>query len=389
MRYNHEQTHLKSAKSNISKNFLRLKLFLVRVIRKTLKHQMFLKVTDFSSGRQERPEESKNILKKLKTADIMCRVFVTLFLIMTTIACGTTSTGEEDLPAIPGKIAFSAKDDGGTFQIFTMNADGSSIRQLTNDELFSIDPAWSPDGTRIAFARSSGSTAGGSLWVMDADGGSQQPLVTNPRTGSPQFGSNPAWSPDGTKLAFNLCLNCERGGSNFEIFVADLQTGTIDTLTGHPASDNHPAWSPNGRQIAFVSDRDFFDADTLRFRQDLYVINSDGTGLQRLTETGNATRPVWGPDNNFIAYEWGRGGNHVYLYENSSGQITRIESGLQFTGNSMWNKNGTKLLVSGRKSEGSQPELRLLNIEVEPPEILQNLVLDDNSVGRDYDWYTD
>jgi len=294
MRYNHKQPHFKSAKSNISKNFLRLKLFLVRVIRRTLKHKTFHKRIDFSSRRQERPEESKNILKKLKTADIMCRVFVTLFLIMTTIACGTTSTGEEDLPAIPGKIAFSAKDDGGTFQIFTMNADGSNVRQLTDDEFSSSDPAWSPDGQQIAFATAREAPVGSNtLWVMDADGSNQRPLVFHPETGRPMFGNHPAWSPDGTKLAFDQCIDCEAFGRNHEISVADLQTGVIDTLVKHPAKDDFPVWSPEGQRIAFTTNRDFVDADSARFRQDIYVIDKDGKNLKRLTENGNAGRQIW------------------------------------------------------------------------------------------------
>ena len=317
-------------------------------------------------------------------------LLVHIFLSLVISACSIL--GEDEEPAIPGKIVFSAKDDSDdpTYQIFTMNADGSDMRQLTDGEFSATSPAWSPDGARIAFASNRQAPDGKTtLWEMEADGGNPEPLVRHPQTGRAMFGNHPAWSPDGRKVAFHDCIDCELGGGNEEIFLADLQAGTLDTLVRHPSSDSHPTWSPDGSRIAFGSRRDYFDADTLRFREDLYMINIDGTDLQRLTQNGKAARPAWSPNEFEIAYEWSRGGNNVFLFKISVGEITDIDTGLQFSGNVMWTKNGTKLLVSGRKSEGSQPKLRLLNIEVEPPEILQNLVLDENSVGRDYDWYTD
>lgn len=101
-------------------------------------------------------------------------------------------------------------------------------------------------------------------------------------------------------------------------------------------------------------------------RWELSMIDVDGTDLRRLTETGNATRPVWSPTGSRIAYEWNIHGNEVYLYEVSSGRINNIETGLEFAGGGMWNSDGTKLLVSGRKTEGAQPEMRLLDIEATP-----------------------
>lgn len=195
-----------------------------------------------------------------------------------------TLLGGDDDNGPPRNIVFSASDGG--FQIFTMREDGSGVRQLTRGDFSSTDPAWSPDGSRIAYGRFSFSTGGDYLWVMDADGSNKQPLVTNPRTGDPQFGGSPAWSPDGTKLAFDQCLNCEQGGSNYEIFVADLQTGAIDTLTSHPVEDYYPTWSPDGSRIAFVSNRDYYDADTRRWRQDMYVVDTEGSNLTRITESG-------------------------------------------------------------------------------------------------------
>lgn len=188
-------------------------------------------------------------------------------------------------------------------------------------------------------------------------------------------------------MAFNRPEMFEPGTFNHDVYVLELASGQVRRLTEVTADDESPAWSPDGSRIAFASNRDYTEADSMRWRQDLYVIDVDGRNLTRLTETGNATRPVWSPNGDKIAYEWNRRGNNVFLYEISTGKITDVDSGLQFSGNPMWNRNGTQLLVSGREAEGAQPEIRLLNIEDEPSEVLQKITLDTNSVGRDYDWY--
>lgn len=117
------------------------------------------------------------------------------------------------------------------------------------------------------------------------------------------------------------------------------------------------------------------------------MINVDGTGLQRLTETGYVTQPDWSPVGNIIAYEWNIRGNEVYLFNIGSGSTHKLETGLAFTGRALWNNKGTKLLVSGRKTENSQPEIRLLNIEKAIPEVLQTITLNENMISTSYDWY--
>ncbi len=266
--------------------------------------------------------------------------------------CGLLGGGGNS-PTIPGKIVFSAKDAGGTYQIFTMNADGSNVRQLTDGEFFSISPAWSPDGQRIAFASNRQAPVGfTTLRVMEADGDNLQPLVLHPQTGRPMFGNHPAWSPDGTKLAFDYCISCELGGGNEQVFLADLQAGTLDTLVQHPANNRLPAWSPGGERIAFISDRDYFNADTLRFRADIYSIRLDGTDLERITKTGFARDPVWNPNGSSIGFRSSSSSLGLFQVDVQSGSIFEIIEDLKKNVQLFpmaWSSDGQKLLVITRE----------------------------------------
>ncbi|HKI45353.1 MAG TPA: DPP IV N-terminal domain-containing protein [Balneolales bacterium] len=307
--------------------------------------------------------------------------------------CGLLGIGGHK-PSIPGKIVFSATDKAGTYQIFTMNADGSHRKQLTHfpSDGGAGEPSWSPDGKQIVFANYTGATTlGPYLYVMNADGSNMRPLKRMPNE-SPKYliGSDPVWSPDGSKIAYDVCTNCERGGRNYEIVVVEAAGEEYDpkqvlAITSNSASDMYPTWSPDSKKIVFSSDRDYYSADTMRWRRDLYMVNADGTDLQRLTKTGNATLPKWSPDGTRIAYEWNIYGNKVFLYEIGTRQITKLEIGFEFSGSPDWNAQGNQLLVFGRKTEQSQPEVRWISLENNTPKILKTATIG-SSFGR-LDWH--
>lgn len=207
-------------------------------------------------------------------------------------ACSLLDSNKDpERPDIPGKIVFSAKDEDGTSQIYTMNANGSDLKKLTSFSQSgeAVQPSWHPSGQQILFSSfEQGTSVGPALWVMDSDGSNQHVLYDSDPDNPDQFpllGNHARWSPDGRKVAFDLCLNCQIA-TNYDIYIFDTTTQELTQLTDHPGSDTNPTWSPDGTKIAFVSDRDYYDADTLRFRQDIYAINIDGTNLKRLTDYG-------------------------------------------------------------------------------------------------------
>jgi len=153
-------------------------------------------------------------------------------------------------------------------EIFVMNSDGSGQRNLTNNSAGDSQPAWSPDGTKIAFTR-------GEIFVMNADGSGQ--------TGLGAVGEDPAWSPDGTKIAF-------AGGG--EIFVMNADGSNQTWL----AEGSTPTWSPDGTKIAF--------GRWVGESTEIVAMNTDGSGQTVLTSDFFCiiSDPAWSPDGEMIAF---------------------------------------------------------------------------------------
>jgi Tol biopolymer transport system component len=122
---------------------------------------------------------------------------VALALLVVLVSLIGPATSQAAFPGANGKIAFQSFRDGNN-EIYTMNADGSSQTRLTNNTASDTDPAWSPDGTKIAFATDRDrSNFTYEVYTMNADGSGQTRL-----TGDSLNDQSPAWSPDGTKIAF-------------------------------------------------------------------------------------------------------------------------------------------------------------------------------------------
>jgi len=190
--------------------------------------------------------------------------------------------------------------------IWTMNADGTSPAQLTNDPAADGFPTWSPDGGKIAFT--SERDGDREIYVMAANGSNQAPLTDDPASDSV-----PDWSPDGTKIAFSA----SRGG-NTGIYVIDANGDNETRVSAANVNDEWPSWSPDGRKLVFTSYRDG--------NGEIYTMNADGTNAQRLTSSDSLDQsPSWSPDGTMIAFTSDRDGDpEVFVMPATGGDATQL-----------------------------------------------------------------
>ena len=194
-----------------------------------------------------------------------------------------------------GRIVFESNRNGpGIFEIYTMNSDGSDLRQVTNRRAYSRDPSWSPDYRRIVFdSGPQDYDEEREIFIINADGTG---LVQRTSNGVKDW--DPSWSPDGSRIAY---VSYER---NWEIFSMNTSGGGRVNLTNRPYRDWDPCWSPDGTKIAFSSEYGGSDFH-------IWVMNADGSGQTQLTfgTSVDDTDPSWSSDGTRIAFESDRDGD--------------------------------------------------------------------------------
>jgi Tol biopolymer transport system component len=208
----------------------------------------------------------------------------------------------------------------GAIMSITADRDADNLRALTsgpND----FNPAWSPDGTKLAFQSDRGQTNDWDIYAVNWDGSGLTRLTSGPETDQ-----EPAWSPDGTKIAFL------RNGS-IHVMTAGGDSVTPLSFAGY---DSHPSWSPAGSRIVFASSRSGTNA--------IYVMNADGSGVVQLTSAGNDYSPTWSPDGARISFarktqDLNEG---AYLINPDGSGLTRLTMGVN--GHAAWSPDGTRLV---------------------------------------------
>jgi Tol biopolymer transport system component len=241
-------------------------------------------------------------------------------------------------------IAFASsgeatEEDQRDDEIYVMRSDGSERRRLTKDNVHDGAPAWSPDGQRIAFGHTPGlgtDDADGVIAVMNADGSARAEITRHPETPQPIFDSTPAWSPDGSLIAFTRATFTPDGAPHAAIYTID-PAGDGERLLIDDGGD--PAWSPDGSMIAFTSVRDrngetcFHDCSP---SGEIYVARADGTEVRRLTTSqADDQSPTWAPDGRRIAFVSDRSNredheNEIYIMAVDGSGLRRL------TTNDVW-----------------------------------------------------
>ena len=193
------------------------------------------------------------------------------------------------------QLAFVSYRDGNA-EIYVMTPDGANLRNLTQHPSIDSGPSWSPDGRQIVFAsnrrrffKEFGNLAGTEIYVMNADGSDVRRLTE--RQGGPPYSESdtaPCWSPDGKRIVFTSFRGeAVRDGGNEDIYVMDADGNNQRNIRPSLARDMHPCWSADGTQIVFASVVSSIPGVRPKPRAsyiDIYVMNSDGSDMKRLTE---------------------------------------------------------------------------------------------------------
>jgi Tol biopolymer transport system component len=298
---------------------------------------------------------------------VRLRSYPSMLLLVASVACTGTPTSETTSPPVPsspvatdraspsgtpidldtlrGTIVFSSE----TQDVWVARANGTEARRLTTAPAQEFDPTWSPDGSRIAYRHQTEGDDTTEIFVMDADGSDPRRLthndvadwgpdwspdgrsiLWNSAVGTGGFGfvgatmrpdgsdvhhvtrhyvEYPAWSPDGTRIAFMAQEPGATGNDpDYNIFVMDADGSNLHRLTTAPGEDGWPTWSPDGSRIVFASARDdcsISDAPDCRTTgdvgpwEDVWITNADGSNQHRLTpEFGRFF--AWSPDGRAI-----------------------------------------------------------------------------------------
>jgi hypothetical protein len=223
------------------------------------------------------------------------------------ITSGPGSDLWSDWSPTANKIAFERDFNNGSppWEVHTMNADGTGDTLLATGE----NPAWSPDGQKIAYGRIGYDDQGGGIFVMNADGSSVTKIAPGLRDSL-----QPDWSPDGSKLVFNVQSPTDPGA----LYTVNADGTGLTRLPGNDW-DFDPSWSPNGDKIAFAGGPG-------ATQPQIQIANPDGTGRFALTTTGGE-QPVWSPDGQKIAFTRYDDPSEIYtMNADGSGQLNATNS---------------------------------------------------------------
>jgi Tol biopolymer transport system component len=252
------------------------------------------------------------------------------------LAFGTPSA-QAAFPGANGRITF-AQFDGGSGEVYSVRRSGGGLINLTEHPARDFDPAYSPDGSKIAFA----STRAGvreEIFIMNADGSDPTQITDNGRTED----TGPAFSPDGRQLVITQVLGEDADES---LAIVDIATGQVTPIPDlrFPAcplplecgiEGAGAAWSPRGDLIAF-------HGSTFARNSEIMTVRPDGTDFRVLTDSpGFDGDPNWSPDGTRIAFSSDRSGNgDIYTMAADGSNLVRVTKSDRLEFGPAWSPSG-------------------------------------------------
>lgn len=242
------------------------------------------------------------------------------------VPTGEIPTGE----IVPGEIVFSESSTIG-YGIFIASSAGQRLRRISPEGSMEIDPAVSKDGTRIAYAGTTGLMDGSDwdIYVMNANGTNRVRLT---QSAGPD--DSPTWSPDGTRIAFTSSLDY---APHPHIYLVNPNGTGRTRLTNAEASDRAPEWSPDGKTI-------LFDRYAGSENEGIFTMSPDGSNVVQLTSGHRDKDATWSPDGARIAFvrELPEG-TELFVMNADGSAVTQLTFGAATVSDPAWSPDGTSV----------------------------------------------
>jgi hypothetical protein len=259
------------------------------------------------------------------------------------------------------KIAFRSFADSVENDIFTIDPDGSNLTGLTGNDSDHVSrgPNWSPDSSKIVYSTFSLSSPDRTEFSINRDGTEETQLPIN-SSASIRLTSMPnaIWSPDGSKILYN------QTNALYSVDLVTLSNTLLatdfDPLSFRTIINREGEWSPDGGKIVFNS-----NLDVLSGAFDIYVVDADGTNLVRLTTSSGSTRnsrPAWSLDGSMIAFfqlPTGTGANLMIMNADGTNLRMLVPDEVDDSWSPRWSPDSTRVLFG----EPSGNQIHLIHVD--------------------------